>query len=56
MRRRLVILKVNFMVKIAMRRNVLSLFSREHIEKVLVHFGDDFGEQFCLVSRKGLSV
>ena len=56
MRRHLVILDVNFMVKFAMRGHVLSLFSLEHIEKVLVCLRDDFGEEFCLVSGKGLRV
>src|SRR5882724_13171152 len=39
-RRCLVILDVNFMVKLAMRRHVLSLFFLEHIEKVLVCLRD----------------
>ena len=56
MRRHLVILDVNFMVKFMMRRNVLSLFSGEHIEKVLVCLRDDFGEEFHLIGRKGLRV
>ena len=56
MGRCLVILEVNFMIKLAMRGHVLSLFSREHIEKVLVGLRDDFGEELCLVSRKGLRV
>ena len=43
MRRRLVILEVNFMVKLTMR-HVLSLFSSEHIEKVPVGLRDNFGE------------
>jgi len=56
MRRGLVILKVNFMFKLRMRRHFLSLFSGEHIEEVLIHLRDNFGEEFCLVSRKGLRV
>ena len=36
--------------------HVLSLFSQEHIEKVLVGLRDDFGKELCLVSRKGLRV
>src|SRR5882672_3158469 len=52
----LVILKVNLMIKLTMRRHVLSLFSREHIKEVLVHLGDDFGEEFSLVSGQGLRV
>src|SRR5882724_5864064 len=44
MRRCLVILDVNFMVKLAMRRHVLSLFSREYIEKVPICLRDDFGK------------
>src|SRR5882724_6230649 len=56
MRRHLVILKVNFMVKLTVRRHVLSLFSREHIKKVLVCLRDNFGEELCLVGRKGLRV
>src|SRR5882724_11417289 len=39
-RRCLVILDVNFMVKLAMRRHVHSLFFLEHIEKVLVCLRD----------------
>ena len=54
--RGLVILKVNFMVKLAMRRHVLSLFLREHIEEVLVHLGDNFGEEFGLIGGQGLRV
>jgi len=56
MRRCLVILDVNFMITLAMRGHVLSLFSREHIEKVLVGLRDDFGEELCLVGGKGLRV
>ena len=52
----LVILKVNFMIKLVMRRHVLNLFPREHIEKVLVHLRDDFGEEFGLISGQGLRV
>jgi len=44
MRRCLVILEVNFMIKLVMRGHVLSLFLREHIEKVLVGLRDDFGK------------
>src|SRR5882724_1839604 len=44
MRRCLVILDVNFMVKLAMRRHVLSLFSREYIKKVPIRLRDDFGK------------
>src|SRR5882724_4772520 len=44
------------MIKLTMRGHVLSLFSREHIEKVLVGLRDDFGKELCLVSRKGLRV
>jgi len=36
--------RCDFMVKLTMRRHVLTLFSGEHIEKVLVHLGDDFGK------------
>src|SRR5882672_6129398 len=43
-RRHLVILEVNFMIKLAMRRHVLSLFPREHIEEILIHLGDNLGE------------
>src|SRR5882724_10618941 len=56
MGRRLVILEVNFMIKLAMRGHVLSLFSQELIEKVLVGLRDDFGEELCLVGGKGLRV
>src|SRR5882724_8885413 len=56
MGRCLVILEVNFMIKLTMRGHVLSLFSQEHIEKVLVGLRDDFGEKFCLISREGLRV
>src|SRR5882724_1120571 len=56
MGRRLVILEVNFMIKLAMRGHVLSLFSQEHIKKVLVGLRDDFEEELCLVSGKGLRV
>ena len=56
MRRHLVILDVNFMVKLTMKRHVLSLFLREHIEKVLVCLRDNFGEVLCLIGRKGLRV
>ena len=45
MRCGLVILRVNFMIKLMMRGHVLSLFSQEHIEKVLVGLRDDFGEE-----------
>src|SRR5882724_13153681 len=55
MRRYLVILEVNLMIKCMMGRHVLSLFSREHIEKVIVGLRDDFGKELRLVSRKGLS-
>ena len=41
-RRCLVILKVNFMIKLMMRRHVLSLFSQEHIEEVL-YYGSTMG-------------
>jgi len=52
MRRHLVILEVNLMIKCTMRRNVLSLFSREYIEKVIVGLRDDFGEElFSSVGR-----
>jgi len=44
MRRCLVNLEVNFMIKLVMRGHVLSLFSQEHIEKVLVGLRDDFGK------------
>src|SRR5882672_2824796 len=40
----LIILEVNFMIKLAMRRHVLSLFPREHIEEILIHLRDDLGE------------
>jgi len=53
MRRHLVILEVNFMIKLVMRGHVLSLFLQEHIEKVLVGLRDDFGKELCLVGRKG---
>src|SRR5882672_3956051 len=53
-RRCLVILEVNFMIKLAMRRHVLSLFPREHIKEILIHSGDNFGEEFGLISRQGL--
>jgi len=43
-------------VDVAMRRHVPSLFSSEHIENVLIHLRGDFGEEFHLVSRKGLRV
>src|SRR5882724_9732130 len=56
MRGCLVILEVNFMIKLAMRGHVLSLFSQEHIEKVIVGLRDNFGEELCLISRKGLRV
>jgi len=56
MRRHLIILEVNFRVKLVVRRHVLSLLSREHIEKVLVGLRDNFGEELCLVGRKGLIV
>jgi|SRR5882724_7506380 len=39
-----------------MRRHVLSLFSWEHIKKVLICLRDHIGEDFCLVSRKRLRV
>jgi len=42
-RRHLVILEVNLMIKIVMGRHVISLFSREHIKKVLVCLRDDLG-------------
>jgi len=56
MGRHLVILEVNFMIKLAMRGYVLSLFSREHIEKVLVGLRDDLGEELFLIGGKGLRV
>src|SRR5882724_4091455 len=56
MRRHLVILEVNLMIKLMMRGHVLSLFLREHIEKVLVGLRDDFGKELCLIGRKGLRV
>src|SRR5882724_5542539 len=56
MRRCLVILEVNFMIKLAMRGHVLSLFSQEHIKKVLVGLRDDFGELLCLIGKEGLRV
>src|SRR5882724_5292694 len=56
MRRCLVILEVNVMIKLAMRGHVPSLFSQEHIEKVLVGLRDNFGEELCLIGRKGLRV
>jgi len=49
-------LEVNFMIKLAMRRHVLSLFPREHIEKVLVHLWDNFGEEFGLIGGQWLQV
>src|SRR5882672_4532240 len=52
----LVILEVNSMIKLAMRRHVLSLFLREHIKDVLVHLGDDFGKEFGLIGRQWLRV
>jgi len=45
MGRCLVFLGVNFMIKLAMRGHVLSLFSQEHIKKVLVGLRDDFGKE-----------
>ena len=56
MGRCLVILKVNFVIKLMMRRHVLSLFSLEHITEILVCLGDDFGEKIHLIGRKGLRV
>ena len=55
-RRCLVILEINLVIKPVMRGHVLSLFLREHIEEVLVHLGDDFGEEFGLISWQGLQV
>src|SRR5882672_9696512 len=55
-RRCLVILKVNFMIKLMMRRHVLSLFPREHIKEILIHLGDDLGEYFGLISGQRLRV
>ena len=52
----LVILEVNFMVKLAMRRHVLSLFLREHIKEVLVHLGHNLGKEFALIGREWLRV
>src|SRR5882672_10492123 len=37
-------------------RHVLGLFSREHIEEVLVHLEDNFGKEFGLIGRKWLRV
>jgi len=44
------------MIKLAMRRHVLSLFPREHIEEILIHLRDDLGEEFGLISGQGLRV
>ena len=41
------------MIKLVMRRHVLSLFSREHIEKVIVGLRDDFGEGSASSVRRG---
>jgi len=56
MRRHLVILQVNFMIKLVMRRHVLSLFSGEHIEEVSVCLRDNFGKEFCHIGREGIRV
>src|SRR5882672_1465044 len=46
----------DFMIKLTMRRHVLSLFPREHIEEILIHFGDYFGEEFSLIHGQRLRV
>jgi len=44
------------MIKFMMRRRVLSLFPREHIKEVLVHLGNNFGEEFSLIGGQWLRV
>src|SRR5882672_9577164 len=56
MRRCLVILEVNFVIKLAMRRHVISLIPGEHIKEILIHLGDDLGEEFGLIGGQGLRV
>jgi len=41
------------MIKLTMRGLFLASFPREPIKEILIHFRDDFGEEFSLIRGRG---
>jgi len=56
MRWHLIIFEVNRVVVRVMRGHKLSIFTREHVEEIMVLYGDDFSDEFTLVGRKGFGM